>query len=199
MLLQKLMPKRALLKNAVPTRLLNSSLIQNNQLFKKAKKKVVENSSSLLSIAHKIMPTKVENYFVLHQVKRLSQPFMDDGEIDFLDNKVAEVEIRDLSAKWYFTKIGQQLVMLDIAEAQSISPEPDVVFSASVDALVLMASQKVDPDTLFFNRKLKITGDTELGLEIKNLFDQFDLELLDKPFRKILDTWSDELLTAQAS
>ena len=202
MLLQKLMPKRAalnsaLLKDAVPTRLLENRLIQDSQLFKKAKQKVVENSSSLLSIAHKIMPTKVENYFVLHQVKRLSQPFMDDGEIDFLDNKVAEVEIRDLSAKWYFTKIGQQLVMLDVTEAQSISPEPDVVFSASVDALVLMASQKVDPDTLFFNRKLKITGDTELGLEIKNLFDQFDLELLDKPFRKILDTWSDELITMQ--
>jgi predicted lipid carrier protein YhbT len=110
MLLQKLMPKRALLKDAAPTHLL-----------KKAKQKVVENSASLLSIAHKIMPTKVENYFVLHQVKHLSQPFMDEGEIDFLDNKVAEVEIRDLSAKWYFTKIGQQLVMLDVAEAQSIA------------------------------------------------------------------------------
>jgi predicted lipid carrier protein YhbT len=188
MLLQKLMPKRAFLKDAVPTR-----------LIEKAKKKAVENSASLLSIAHKIMPTKVENYFVLHQVKRLSQPFMDDGEIDFLDNKIVEVEISDLPAKWYFTKIGQQLVMMDRNESLSISPEPDVVFSALVDALVLMASQKVDPDTLFFNRKLKITGDTELGLEIKNLFDQFDLDLLDKPFRKVLDTWSDELINLQAN
>ena len=119
---------------------------------------------------------------------------MDDGEIDFLDEKIAEVEIRDIEAKWYFTKIGQQLVMLDLEKAQSISPVPDVIFSASVDALVLMASQKIDPDTLFFNRKLRITGDTELGLEIKNLFDQFDLELLDKPFRKVLDIWSDELI-----
>ncbi len=196
MLLQKLMPKMAVLPSVV----LNSALLKDavpTRLIEKTKQKMVANSASLLSIAHKIMPTKVENYFVLHQVKRLSQPFMDDGEIDFLDNKVAEIEIRDLSAKWYFTKIGQQLVMLDVAEARSISPEPDVVFSASVDALVLMASQKVDPDTLFFNRKLKITGDTELGLEIKNLFDQFDLELLDKPFRRILDTWSDELLATQ--
>ncbi|MBL4571493.1 MAG: SCP2 sterol-binding domain-containing protein [Gammaproteobacteria bacterium] len=193
MLLQKLMPNRAVLnspslKEAVPTR-----------LFSKAKQKIVENSAALLSIAHKIMPTKVENYFVLHQVKRLSQPFMDDHEIDFLDDKVVEVEIRDLSAKWYFSKVGQQLVMMDKAESLSISSEPDVVFSASVDALVLMASQKIDPDTLFFNRKLKITGDTELGLEIKNLFDQFDLALLDKPFREVLDTWSDELISLQVS
>ena len=188
MLLQKLMPKRMLLSDALPTCLLQ-----------KTKHKLIENSSSLLSLAHRIMPTKAENYFVLHQVKRLSQPFMDEGEIDFLDNKIVEVEIRDLAAKWYFTKIGQQLVMLDAAEVLSISPEPNVVFSASVDALVLMASQKVDPDTLFFNRKLKITGDTELGLEIKNLFDQFDLELLDKPFRKVLGTWSDELIAIQIS
>jgi predicted lipid carrier protein YhbT len=196
MLLKKLMPNRVVLPSVV----LNSALLKNtvsSRLLEKAKQKAVENSSSLLSVAHKIMPTKVENYFVLHQVKRLSQPFMDDGEIDFLDNKVAEVEVRDLSAKWYFTKISQQLVMLNKDEALSISPEPDVIFSASVNALVLMASQKVDPDTLFFNRKLKITGDTELGLEIKNLFDQFDLELLDKPFKKVLDTWSDELIAQQ--
>jgi hypothetical protein len=61
MQLQKLMPKRAvlnsaLLKEAVPVRLL-----QESRILKKAKQKIVENSASLLSIAHKIMPTKVEN------------------------------------------------------------------------------------------------------------------------------------------
>jgi predicted lipid carrier protein YhbT len=194
---KKLMPKRALLINAELTRFIKNSPVLN-PVLKKSTQKAVENSAKLLSIAHRIMPSKVENYFVLHQVKRLSQPFMDDGEIDFLDGKVAEVEIRDIAAKWYFTKIGQELVMLDKVKAEIISSEPDVVFSASVDALVLMASQKVDPDTLFFNRKLRITGDTELGLEIKNLFDQFDLELLDKPFRKVLEAWSDELIAVQS-
>lgn len=74
------------------------------------------------------------------------------------------------------------------------SLQPDVTFSASVKPLVLMASQKIDPDTLFFKRELMITGDTELGLEVKNLIDQLDLDLLDKPFKKLLDKWSDELL-----
>lgn len=183
MQLQKLMPKRAVLKDVIPTHLLD-----------KAKHKLVVNSASLLSVAHRIMPTKLENHFVLYQVKRLSQPFLDEGEIDFLDDKVVLVEIAELSAQWLFTKIGNQLIMLEEAEAVSISAKPDVVFNGTVDALVLMASQKVDPDTLFFNRKLSITGDTELGLEVKNLFDQFDLDLLDKPFRKVLDTWSDELI-----
>ncbi len=187
MLINKLMPKNNLLTSAVPS-----------QLVEKAKKKLVENSTSLLSLAHKIMPTQLEKHFVLYQVKRLSQPFIDEGEIDFLDDKVVKVEIPELAAHWYFTKIGNQLVMLEEMEALSLSssssPQPDVVFSGSINALVLMASQKVDPDTLFFNRQLQITGDTELGLEVKNLFDQFDLERLDKPFRRVLDIWSDELL-----
>lgn len=183
MLFNKLMPKNYLLTSAVPS-----------QLVEKAKKKLVENSTSLLSLAHKIMPTQLEKHFVLYQVKRLSQPFIDEGEIDFLDDKVVKVEIPELAAHWYFTKVGNQLVMLEEMEALTIAPHPDVVFSGSINALVLMASQKVDPDTLFFNRQLQITGDTELGLEVKNLFDQFDLERLDKPFRRVLDLWSDELL-----
>lgn len=84
--------------------------------------------------------------------------------------------------------------MLEKNEVLTTASEADVVFSASLDALVLLASQTVDSDTPFFNRKLKITGDTELGLEIKNLFDQFDLEILDKPFKKILDIWSNQLI-----
>lgn len=159
--------------------------------------KVVENTTPILSVAHKIMPRKVQNYFVLYQVNRLSKSFMDEGELDFLDNKVVLIELTDLSAKWYFTKVKNQLLMLD--SNRNVELKPDVVFSASVDPLVLMASQKVDPDTLFFNRKLKITGDTELGLEIKNLIDQFDLEQLDKPFRKLLDIWSNELLEMQSA
>jgi predicted lipid carrier protein YhbT len=187
MLIKQLMPKNNLLASAVPS-----------QLIDKTKKKLVENSTSLLSLAHKIMPTQLEKHFVLYQVKRLSQPFIDEGEIDFLDDKVVKVVIPELAAHWYFSKIGNQLVMLEEEEALTFSPvtsnQPDVVFSGSINALVLMASQKVDPDTLFFNRQLQITGDTELGLEVKNLFDQFDLARLDKPFRKVLDLWSDELL-----
>ncbi|SNB73692.1 SCP-2 sterol transfer family protein [Kingella negevensis] len=34
-----------------------------------------------------------------------------------------------------------------------------------------MMTREEDPDTLFFNRKLQIEGDTELGLITKNLLD----------------------------
>jgi len=151
--------------------------------------KLVQNSSKLLRVAKKVMPEKLQNLFVLHQLNRLAKGFLADGELDFLEGRVALVQLTDLSAHWYFTKASSHIVMLD-RRPDAV----DVTFSATVNAMVLMASQQVDPDTLFFNRDLSISGDTELGLEIKNLLDRFDLDLLDKPFRKILDIWSNQLL-----
>ncbi len=151
--------------------------------------KLVQNSKGLLKVAHRMVPSRVQNLFVSHQLNHLSKQFMDDGELEFMNDKVVLIELRDLSANWYFIKNGTRLEMLN-----HIPEHADVTFSATVDSMVLMASQKVDPDTLFFNRELKITGDTELGLEIKNLIDCFDLSLLDKPFRAVLDVWSNTLL-----
>lgn len=45
----------------------------------------------------------------------------------------------------------------------------DVRIAASIDDFVLLANQQADPDTLFFQRRLVIEGDTELGLAMKNL------------------------------
>jgi predicted lipid carrier protein YhbT len=40
----------------------------------------------------------------------------------------------------------------------------------------LMATRAEDPDTLFFNRRLAIEGDTETGLTLKNLLDALEYD-----------------------
>ncbi|PJC12345.1 MAG: sterol-binding protein, partial [Comamonadaceae bacterium CG_4_9_14_0_8_um_filter_60_18] len=40
---------------------------------------------------------------------------------------------------------------------------------------VLLARRQEDPDTLFFNRRLAMEGDTELGLLVKNTIDAIEL------------------------
>jgi len=52
--------------------------------------------------------------------------------------------------------------------------EPDLRFSAQAADFARMMLREEDPDTLFFNRKLMIEGDTELGLIVKNLLDSVD-------------------------
>ncbi|MEF1307042.1 SCP2 sterol-binding domain-containing protein, partial [Vibrio owensii] len=51
--------------------------------------------------------------------------------------------------------------------------------------------RKEDPDTLFFQRRLSIEGDTELGLEVKNLMDSVDLEQLPKAMQVALNQLAD--------
>lgn len=49
--------------------------------------------------------------------------------------------------------------------------EPDLAFAANLSAFLQLLARQEDPDTLFFNRELEITGDTELGLMVKNMLD----------------------------
>lgn len=49
--------------------------------------------------------------------------------------------------------------------------EPDLAFSANLSAYLQLLARQEDPDTLFFSRELEITGDTELGLIVKNMLD----------------------------
>ena len=44
--------------------------------------------------------------------------------------------------------------------------------------LLLLASRLEDADTLFFHRRLELTGDVELGLAVRNLLDQLPWDSL---------------------
>ena len=52
----------------------------------------------------------------------------------------------------------------------------DVTIRGSFNDFWLMATRAEDPDTLFFNRRLAIEGDTETGLAIKNLLDALEYD-----------------------
>lgn len=56
------------------------------------------------------------------------------------------------------------------------SQPADVTFSANVVDFTRLALRLEDPDSLFFNRRLLIEGDTDLGLGVKNMLDAVELE-----------------------
>ena len=57
--------------------------------------------------------------------------------------------------------------------------EADLTISASAHDFVQLARRQEDPDTLFFNRRLAMEGDTELGLLVKNTIDAIELPMVD--------------------
>jgi predicted lipid carrier protein YhbT len=99
-----------------------------------------------------------------------------DGDLEFLESRWLKIEVRDLELQWFVTVENGRLVVSQQAEA-------DVSFSGDANDLVLIAARKQDPDTLFFQRRLQIEGDTELGLYVKNLMDAIDLDAMPAPLR----------------
>ena len=62
---------------------------------------------------------------------------------------------------------------------------PDLILRGNVYDFLLLAARKEDSDTLFFQRRLKIEGDTDMGLEIKNFLDAIETESL--PYHQVMD------------
>ncbi|HTH60470.1 MAG TPA: SCP2 sterol-binding domain-containing protein [Paraburkholderia sp.] len=61
-------------------------------------------------------------------------------------------------------------------EAHAPQSEPDLRITAKSVDFVRLAARDIDADTLFFNRRLVIQGDTELGLIVRNAIDSVDIE-----------------------
>ena len=75
---------------------------------------------------------------------------------------------------------ADRLVPVDRAQ------QADVCISGESLEFILLATRQADPDTLFFNRRIHIEGDTELGLGVKNTMDSMDWDDLPMPLRKLL-------------
>lgn len=81
------------------------------------------------------------------------------------------VQVSDLGVRSHFS-----------AGEKGLRPEfgdhADVTFTASADDFLRLALRLEDPDTLFFNRRLLIEGNTDLGLTVKNMLDAVELDEL---------------------
>jgi len=131
------------------------------------------------------MPKSIQNKMLLEGLKQVFHEALEDGDFEFLEEKWLKITIVDLELQWFISYKNQELIM-----AKNIENE-DVSFSGQLNDLVLIAGRKEDPDTLFFQRRLSIEGDTELGLEVKNLMDSVDLDVLPKPIRLLINELAD--------
>ena len=81
-----------------------------------------------------------------------------------LDGKVFLFEAKDIEKAFYLRIVdGGIKVIPHIKEA------PDVVMKGEVQVLTDVFLGRVDPDTVFFSRRLEITGDTATAILFKNI------------------------------
>lgn len=148
-------------------------------MLDKLRSRLVHFGPSLMSVPVKLAPFALKRQ-VLEQV--LSWQFrqaLAEGELEFLEGRWLIIHVRDIGLLWYTSVVDGRLVVSQQADA-------DVSFSADASDLLMIAARKQDPDTLFFQRRLVIEGDTELGLYVKNLMDAIELEQMPKALRVML-------------
>jgi predicted lipid carrier protein YhbT len=117
-----------------------------------------------------LIPGRVHSRALAVALNRLFDAPLREGELDFLAGCRLRIHISDL-------RLTLDLTLRDgrLAGAETAMP-PDLSITGSVHAFLLLATRQEDTDTLFFQRRLRTEGDTELGLALKNFLDALEPE-----------------------
>lgn len=125
-------------------------------------------------------PFPLQRKALLSLMQQAFQEPLEDGDFEFLEGKWLKVEISDLQLTWFFSFCPNEGLIVCPDEHE------DAAIRGNLKEFLLLATRSEDPDTLFFQRRLIIEGDTELGLEIKNLMDAVDHDSLPPLLKLIL-------------
>jgi len=92
---------------------------------------------------------------------------LESSALDAARDKLIRIEVTDLG-------LSLTLRLHDRGVAASAGAAPDVTIAADSTAYWALVNGSEDADTLFFSRRLLMSGDTELGLLIRNTLDAID-------------------------
>lgn len=117
----------------------------------------------LLKVPVRLAPFPLQRRLLERLLRDTFQPHAAQGRMRFLHGRWVRFQVTDLNTGWNFSYSALGPIVADSLL------QPDVTIRGDMSAFVALAQQEEDPDTLFFQRRLVIEGDTELGLQVKNL------------------------------
>lgn len=116
----------------------------------------------------RLMPEHLRGQLLERAMARVLAESLADGELEFMQGRRLGIEVTDLDLRWVILCQDNRLVVCN-------EPAEASVRGTTTD-LLLLASRLEDADTLFFQRRLILTGDTELGLTVRNLLERLPWE-----------------------
>jgi len=126
------------------------------------------------------LPQQPPRYLLAAFLNKTFSDAISEGELDFMEDVILRVVIADYPFQFDLTLENEKLRVTNIGNRW------DLRITGSLYDFMLLASRREDADTLFFQRRLKTEGDTELGLCIKNFLDSQDMSEL--PFSGLVMT-----------
>ena len=110
------------------------------------------------------LPPAAQGRLLERAMARVLAGPMADGALQFMAGRRLGIEVADLGLRWVVELQGERLAVVD-------APAEATVRGSATD-LLLLAGRLEDADTLFFQRRLVLTGDVELGLTARNLLER---------------------------
>ena len=126
-----------------------------------------------------MIPKALQARAVGSAIRRVLAGPLAAGSLAFLQGRRLGVDVTDLDLHWVIGLSGDRLAL--------VPGEPDARVRGTATDLLLLAARLEDADTLFFQRRLVLTGDTELGLAARNLLEGLPWEQLPLGLRIGLD------------
>ncbi len=124
----------------------------------------------LLALPLRFSPPLIHNTALVTMLNRIFSQALREGELDFMRRRILRIRVLDANLSFCLTLVGDRLV------AHNHSQTHDLTIEGTAYDFLLLATRREDPDTLFFNRRLRLGGDTELGLYLKNFLDALEPE-----------------------
>ncbi|MEJ2382544.1 MAG: SCP2 sterol-binding domain-containing protein [Gammaproteobacteria bacterium] len=123
-----------------------------------------------LSVLLGLVPRAAHETALVTVLNQLLAPALRRGELDFLRGRILRLGVTDMQLTFALTLgTGRLLACRDWRR-------PDLTIDGVLYDFLLLATRREDPDTLFFNRRLRLGGDTELGLYVKNFLAAQELD-----------------------
>jgi len=134
----------------------------------------------IIGIPGRFLPYSAQKPLLSIAINEAFREPLRHGELDFLEGSKVRIKVTDLCLDW-----------LILVGAHRFSPidrklDADVCISGESLDFMLLAARQADPDALFFQRRIRVEGNTELGLGVKNTMDSMDWDDLPAPLRTFL-------------
>ena len=138
----------------------------------------------VISIPGRFIPYSAQKPVLSIALNEAFREPLQHGELDFLEDSKVRIKVTDLCLDWLILVGANRFIPIDR------NLDEDVCISGESLDFALLAARQADPDSLFFQRRIRIEGDTELGLGVKNTMDSMDWDDLPMPLRKFLQAIS---------
>ena len=126
----------------------------------------------LFAAPFSLLPNPVHSRLIALALNKALEEQIREGDLDILQHRSLAIKVRDAGITFALTFDGNRLM------ARGHGGVSDLSIAGTVYDFLLLVGREEDPDTLVFQRRLVMQGDTELGLEVKNFLDGLDVESL---------------------